>query len=159
MKDGVYKVTATGVEIRIPQGWWFEGDSPSSGNGNAAFFNSGWQSYFVWMNTAPNQLADVSQSLQQDVDYKLHQRQLDGVANFRIRQGSEPFRWDSANFHAVSVAFEYGPDYSDGEYGIWARRITGSQETLVYFRARCKATELGRVRDELMLLASQTTLP
>jgi hypothetical protein len=159
LKDGLYKHTATGVEIRIPQGWRFEGDGPSSGNGEAASFNSGSQSYFVWMITAPNQLADVSQSLQQDVDYKLHQRQLDGVENFRIRKGSEPFRWDSANFHAISVAFEYGPDYSDGEYGIWARRITGSQETEVYFRAQCKVTELGKVRDELMLLAAQTTLP
>ena len=90
LKDGVYHDTATGVEIRIPQGWWFQGDGPS-GTADAAFFNSGTHTYFVWMNTAPNQLADVSQSLKQDVAHKLHQRQLDGVENFRILQGSEPF--------------------------------------------------------------------
>ena len=154
LQDGVYRHTATGVEIRIPKGWWFSGDGPSSGSGQAAFFGSGSQSYFVWMRSGEKD-DDISLALDRDVAYKLHQRQVEGVENFRIRQGTTPLKWSAGNARGVSVAFEYGRDYADAEIGMWLRSST----TLVYFRASCKAAEISTAQDELTLLAGQTTLP
>ena len=156
LENGVYHHTKTGTEIRLPAGWSVTGDGDSSGTGEAVMLSDGsGQSYFVWMLADPRPLAEISGALDHDVEYKLHQRIVDGETGFKMRSGSL-MKWARGNWQAASVAFEFGQDGQQIEYDTWVRTET----TKVYFRGICPASGVYGVQDRMqMLVGSATTVP
>ena len=156
LQNGVYHHTMTGTEIRLPAGWSVTGDGDSSGTGEAVTLrdDSG-QSYFVFMVPDPRSLAEIPAALDHDVDYKLHQRIVDGVAGFKMRSGSL-MKWAQGNWQAASVAFEFGQDGQQIEYDTWVR----TEKTMVYFRGICPASGVYNVQDRMQILVvGATTVP
>ena len=156
LENGVYHHTKTGTEIRLPAGWSVTGDGDSSGTGEAVTLrdDSG-QSYFVFMVPDPRSLAEIPATLDHDVDYKLHQRVVDGVAGFKMRSGSL-MKWAQGNWQAASVAFEFGQDGQQIEYDTWVR----TEKTMVYFRGICPASGVYGLQDRMQILVvGATTVP
>jgi hypothetical protein len=155
LENGLYHHTATGTEFRIPPGWSITGDGPSSGGGEAVMFREGsGQSYFVWLIANPQKLADIPIALDQDVEYKLHQRTVDAVDGFKMRPGTL-FKWGAGTRQGISVAFEFNQNGPQIEYDTWMR----SDKNLLYFRAICPASNITMVQDSLHLLTEATTVP
>jgi hypothetical protein len=154
--NGVYHNNTTGTEIKVPEGFSVTGDGPSSGEGDAVLLrdNSG-QSYFVWMISNPGATADIPAALDHDVDYKVHQRTVDGVQSFKARPGTM-MKWGAGNAQMESVAFDFGTtNGAQVEYDTWAR----TEKTHVYFRAICPAASIAGMQDRLQILVGATTLP
>jgi hypothetical protein len=156
LENGLYRHTATGTEFRIPPGWSITNDGPSSGGGEAVMFRDGssGQSYFVWLIANPQKLADIPIALDQDVEYKLHQRTVDAVDGFKMRPGTL-FKWGAGTRQGISVAFEFNQNGPQIEYDTWMR----SDKNLLYFRAICPASNITMVQDSLHLLTEATTVP
>jgi hypothetical protein len=155
LENGLYHHTATGTEFRIPPGWSITNDGPSSGGGEAIMFRDGsGQSYFVWLIANPQKLADIPIALDQDVEYKLHQRTVDAVDGFKMRPGTL-FKWGAGTRQGISVAFEFNQNGPQIEYDTWMR----SDKNLLYFRAICPASNITMVQDSLHLLTEATTVP
>lgn len=156
LENGLYRNKAIGLEIRPPAGMSITADGGSSGDGEFVMVrDSSSQSYFVWMRPESTPVADIPAGLDHDVDYKLHQRTVDGLQGFKIRPGTI-MKWGSGSRQAVAVAYEFGPDDKPQiEYDAWVR----TEKTLVYFRGICPASAVGMVQDRLQLLVAATVIP
>ena len=154
LENGVYHHTKTGTEIKVPNGWSVTGDGESSGGGDGVLLSdrSG-MSYLVWMKSDSVPLAEIPAALDQDAEYKVHQRTVDGVANFKARPGTL-LKFGVGNAQAESVAFDF-EDGTQVEYDTWVR--TG--KTKVYFRAICPVSAIMAAQDGLQMLVRATTLP
>jgi len=154
LENGVYHHTGTGTEIKVPEGWSVTGDGESSGGGDCVFLSEGSRmSYFVWMISDSVPLAGIPAALDQDAEYKVHQRTVDGVANFKARPGTL-LKFGVGNAQAESVAFDFG-DGAQVEYDTWVR----TEKTKVYFRVICPVSAVVAAQDGLQILVRATTLP
>ena len=71
LENGVYRHTATGTEIRVPDGWSVQVDTESSGGGDAVILASGKKSLFIWMKSRAAQVAEIPGFLDMEVDTKV----------------------------------------------------------------------------------------
>jgi hypothetical protein len=88
-----------------------------------------------------------------DIEYKIHQRTVDGVQNFKIRPGTL-MKTTWRNLQGVSVAFDFG-DGSQIEYNSEVR----SEKTQLGIRAVCLAASIASVQDKLQILKAGMTIP
>lgn len=155
LQDGVYRHTKTGTEIRLPEGFTVLVDSKASGGGEGVVLADADRQYYgLWLIQSATPVAEIPAALDHDVDYKIHQRTVDGMAEFKIRPGTL-MKFGSGTRQGVSVAFDRNSGGSEVEYDTWLR----SDKTLAFYKVVCPSTRIAWAQDRLQILVAATIIP
>ena len=160
LDKGVYHNTATGVEIRLPEGWLVMGDPGSLEAGEfVQVRDPGGHSFLVWMMSQSGPAEQLPKDLEFDLNQKIHQRTVDKVPDFKLRPETV-FKYHGGSAigggvrDALTAVFEFTQNGAPMvEWYTWVR----TEKTVVGFRSFGPASSLQAINPEG--LAYHTDIP
>ena len=152
VQDRLYRNFLTNVELAIPEGWSFQGDNQSSGNGQMARINSGsGNTVSVWMRPQVMAAADLAPTLREAMRNKPFMRS----GGWKIRPASIQERTLSGHPGLSAIA-----DYTQNskpmvEYDFWVL----SGKTHVFFFGQAEEQRLETLQADIETLANLAQIP
>lgn len=150
--SGHYRNTFTNVELTVPNGWVFEGDGPSSGNGQMATIASdSGITVRVWMRPFPVAADDIPVGLRRIMEQKQSMR----PEGWKIRPASVRNRSLAGHLGLSAVADYVQNGAPMVEYDFWVL----SGKTHVFFFGQAEADRLEALQADIETVAKAALIP
>jgi len=154
MQGGRYHNFLTNVELTVPDGWLWRGDSPSSDDGQMAMMDSSSRiPVLVWMRPELVETSELALHLHQDLEEKPSQRT--GFEGWKIRPESIQQRTVTGwpGLRAIADYVENGKPMV--EYLFWVY----SGKTHIQFFGRAEAQQLPALQTDVEKIANSALIP
>ena len=157
LEGGVYRHTLTGMEITLPPGWTVTGDGLYSRGGEMVYLwnRNPYLVANVWLMPDSEAAADIPRLLEGDLDYRVKERTIWGLAGYRVRPETvKP--WLPGGRQALSAVAEFD---ANGVKMIEYLTFVRSEKTQIFFYGTVPAAYVTQCQAFLDSVTSKIRLP